>query len=89
MSMSDPFSPFATTGLNPASAPISSIFAGSPALKGLEGPSSEIGNAAPYHPDHPLFWVAGILLATFGLIGANSALRIGKFKASVQAGNNP
>jgi hypothetical protein len=87
VAVTDPFSPFSTTGLNPAASPTPATYAGSPALQGLQGPSSALGSAAPYHPDHPLFWVGAIILATFGLIGANSALRIGKFKASVNAGN--
>ena len=87
MTVTDPFSPFATTGLNPGAAPAPPMYGGAPALRGLEGPSTALGSAAPYHPDHPLFWVAGIILVTFGLIGANSAVRIGKFKARVSAGN--
>lgn len=84
--MSDPFSPFSTTGLNPGSAPTVPTYGGSPGLSGLAGPSSAIGQASLYHPDHPLFWVGAIVLVTFGLIGANSAVRIGKFKARVEAG---
>lgn len=77
----DPFSAYATTGLK---SPMS-FATGAPALHTSAGPSAQ-DNSAVYHPDHPLFWVAGIVLVTFGLIGANSAVRIGKFKASLNAG---
>lgn len=82
----DPFSPFAVTGLNPGAAPATTAMAGSkPAVAASAGPSAA-ANSVPYHPDHPLFWLAALVAVTFGLIGANSAIRVGKFKAALSAG---
>lgn len=80
----DPWSPFAATGLNPGRTP--PLSTQSPAIHSSGGPPA-FAQSPLYHPDHPLFWVAGIVLVTFGFIGANSAIRVGKFKASVNAGS--
>jgi hypothetical protein len=42
--------------------------------------------AAPYSPDHPLFWFAALAGVTFGLIGLATHVRVGPFKAGFQAG---
>lgn len=41
-----------------------------------------------WHPNNPLFWFGGLLLVTFGLIGATSSLRVGPVRASVKAGKD-
>jgi hypothetical protein len=51
-------------------------------VSSLEGKSSK-----PWHPDNPLFWFGGLLLVTFGLIGAATSVRVGPFKAAVAAGS--
>lgn len=83
----DPFSPQAVTGLNPGAAPATSATAGRPAVASAAGPSSS-DNSPIWSPEHPLFWVGAIVAVTVGLIGVNSSLRIGKFKASVGAGSS-
>lgn len=42
----------------------------------------------PWHPDSPLFWFGTLLAVTFGLIGASTAVRVGPFKASFDAGKS-
>lgn len=53
------------------------------------GPAlAERGAERPWHVDSPLFWFAGLLAVTLGLIGATTSVRLGPFKASVAAGNS-
>lgn len=47
----------------------------------------EHGDSKPWNPDNPLFWFGGLLLVTFGLIGAATSVRVGPFKAAIAAGN--
>lgn len=42
--------------------------------------------AKPWHPDSPLFWFGGLLAVTLGLIGASTSIRVGPFRAGVNAG---
>jgi hypothetical protein len=39
-----------------------------------------------FHPAHPFFWFAVIAGVTFGAIGASTHLRVGPFKAGLDAG---
>lgn len=40
------------------------------------------------HPDHPFFWFALIAGVTVGLIGASTHLRVGPFRAGIDAGDS-
>lgn len=81
--MGDPFSPYAMTGLKQGSSPNNPGPA--PAINTAAGPTPA-ANAPLYSPSHPLFWAGAFILVTYGLIGANSAVRLGKFKVSANAG---
>jgi hypothetical protein len=48
----------------------------------------ERDSGKPWSPDNPLFWFGGLLLVTFGLIGAATTVRVGPFKASLGAGKS-
>lgn len=37
-------------------------------------------------PDHPMFWVAGLLLVVFGVGGVSTTVRLGKERAKVELG---
>lgn len=50
------------------------------------GSSGVLPTSSLAHPDHPLFWFAAIAGVTFGLIGASTHLRVGPFKAGIDAG---
>lgn len=58
------------------------------AASGLEGVAgSPPGHhAAHWHPDSPLFWVAGLVLVVFGIGGAATTVRLGPAKAGVSVG---
>lgn len=45
------------------------------------------GHAKPWTPDSPMFWFAGLLLATAGLIGVSTSARIGPLKTSASLGS--
>jgi hypothetical protein len=38
-----------------------------------------------WHPDHPMFWVGGLLAVTVGLVAASTELRVGPFRAAFSA----
>ncbi len=50
------------------------------------GASGILPATSQFHPNHPMFWFGGLLLVTVGLIGGSTHLRVGPFKASVDAG---
>lgn len=39
-----------------------------------------------FSPDHPMFWLAGLLLVAFGAAGVSGAVRVGPLKAAASAG---
>lgn len=60
--------------------------AGNTGLTGVAGPPAT-GGGKLWHPDHPMFWVAGLLVVVFGIGGASTTFRVGKAKASAAIGN--
>jgi hypothetical protein len=42
--------------------------------------------AQPWHPENPLFWVAGLAAVTFGLAAFSTNVRVGSVRAGVSAG---
>lgn len=68
-------------GVGPASAmgPVSSISSATGQL------TSTVSDSV-FHPDHPLFWVAGLLGVMFGAIGFNAHARVGPVSAGADVG---
>jgi hypothetical protein len=47
--------------------------------------TSSVSNSV-LHPDHPLFWLAGLLGVMFGAIGFNAHARVGPARGGVDVG---
>jgi hypothetical protein len=82
----DRVSPYHLLGAKPAGMLDPHAVSQSSHLSAATVSSIERNEARPWHPDNPLFWFGGLLLVTFGLIGAATSVRVGPFKASVGAG---
>lgn len=52
------------------------------------GSSGIFPQAHPASPDHPLFWFAVLAGVTLGAIGASTHLRVGPFRAGLDAGKD-
>lgn len=62
---------------------------GSP-LAIVSGPAQYAADAAhAYHPDSPLFWAAGLIAVTFGLVGISGSVRVGRARASASVDEIP
>lgn len=57
------------------------------ALAGAVVTAKDAGRAV-WHPDHPLFWLAALTLATAGFIGVSASGRLGPAKAGVSLGKS-
>lgn len=65
----------ADAGAEPDASPLTSLATAAPD-----------DTASPWHPDNPLFWVAGVLALTFGFAFASTTIRVGPVRASASAG---
>lgn len=50
------------------------------------GPAPVAGRAPIYHPDNPVFWFGLLTAVAVGLAGVSTHLRVGPFKAGLDAG---
>lgn len=82
----DTVDPYNLLGVKPASMlnPHATVWGGN--LQAATTSLRDAGSGKPWNPDNPLFWFGGLLLVTFGLIGAATSVRVGPFKAAVAAG---
>lgn len=82
----DTIDPYSLLGVKPASILPSSQMAYGTNLSAATTSLRDASSGKPWNPDNPLFWFGGLLLVTFGLIGAATSVRVGPFKASLGAG---
>lgn len=82
----DHFDAFHALGLKPAAATRPADPLGVTPLDGVAGPSPMDRLMPLWHPDNPMFWFAGLLAVTVGLVAASTQLRIGPVRASLAAG---
>lgn len=56
---------------------------------GLAGVATAPAGISPKQssPDHPMFWVAGLLLIVFGIGGVSTTVRVGRERAHVELGS--
>lgn len=80
----DALDPYHQLGLT-RSLPVSAVSSNSP---NLGGSTVHGGGAKPWNPDSPLFWFAGLLLATAGLIGVSTSVRVGPLKTGASLGKS-
>jgi hypothetical protein len=67
-----------------------SVAAGQPSVELSAVPSPAVNaahEAAPWHPDNPLFWFGVLGAATFGLMAFSTSVRVGKATAVVAVGS--
>jgi hypothetical protein len=83
----DTVDPYNLLGTKPASMLAPSTMGVSGNLSSATVSLQDRASGKPWSPDNPLFWFGGLLLVTFGLIGAATTVRFGPFKASLGAGN--
>lgn len=60
--------------------------AASTGLAGVATAPAGISSARRTSPDHPMFWVAGLILIVFGVGGVSTTVRLGHERARVELG---
>lgn len=83
----DTVDPYSLLGTKPASMLPAALMGYGGNLASATTSLHDRSSGKPWSPDNPLFWFGGLLLVTFGLIGAATSVRVGPFKASLGAGN--
>lgn len=74
--------PYARFGLRPAAPPPTAVPPGVAAAVSTAG----INEPPLWSPDHPMFWVAGLILVAVGAAGVSGAVRVGPVRVGGSAG---
>lgn len=64
--------------------PVAGVNPPPPSIARSSGPAP--AHEALFSPDNPLFWFAGLLAATLGLIALSGSIRVGPASASASLG---